>query len=119
VNGPRERRDQWIERTFVAAKKATDNPGGVGATAAALVHDRQGRGRTRIDISGAWSSRDTVRELGRQTVLDGGGRLAVFRIVFSPWISPADADQYIAGAIILAARPLHRDGVCLELAVRR
>ena len=28
-----------------------------------------------------------------------------FRIVFSPWISPADADQYIAGAIILAAAP--------------
>jgi ACR3 family arsenite transporter len=28
-----------------------------------------------------------------------------FRIVFNPWISPADADQYIAGAIILAAAP--------------
>src|SRR3990170_1931378 len=28
-----------------------------------------------------------------------------FRLVFSPWISPADADQYIAGAIILAAAP--------------
>jgi ACR3 family arsenite transporter len=28
-----------------------------------------------------------------------------FRIVFSPWIAPADADQYIAGAIILAAAP--------------
>jgi len=28
-----------------------------------------------------------------------------FRYVFSPWIPPADADQYIAGAIILAAAP--------------
>ncbi len=28
-----------------------------------------------------------------------------FRIVFSPWIAPADADQYIAGTIILAAAP--------------
>jgi ACR3 family arsenite transporter len=28
-----------------------------------------------------------------------------FRYVFSPWISPADADQYIAGCIILAAAP--------------
>jgi len=26
-------------------------------------------------------------------------------LVFSPWISPADADQYIAGSIILAAAP--------------
>jgi len=28
-----------------------------------------------------------------------------FRHVFSPWIPPADADQYIAGTIILAAAP--------------
>ena len=28
-----------------------------------------------------------------------------FRIVFAAWISPAEADQYIAGAIILAAAP--------------
>lgn len=28
-----------------------------------------------------------------------------FRIVFSPWIPPSDADQYIAGCIILAAAP--------------
>ena len=28
-----------------------------------------------------------------------------FRYVFSAWISPADADQYIAGSIILAAAP--------------
>ena len=28
-----------------------------------------------------------------------------FRIVFAAWISPADADQYIAGCIILAAAP--------------
>jgi ACR3 family arsenite transporter len=28
-----------------------------------------------------------------------------FRWVFSPWIAPADADQYIAGCIILAAAP--------------
>ena len=28
-----------------------------------------------------------------------------FRHVFSPWIAPADADQYIAGSIILAAAP--------------
>lgn len=28
-----------------------------------------------------------------------------FRVVFSRWISPADADQYIAGCIILAAAP--------------
>ena len=28
-----------------------------------------------------------------------------FRLVFSSWISPAEADQYIAGAIILAAAP--------------
>lgn len=28
-----------------------------------------------------------------------------FRHVFAPWIAPADADQYIAGAIILAAAP--------------
>ena len=28
-----------------------------------------------------------------------------FRFVFSSWITPADADQYIAGAIILAAAP--------------
>lgn len=28
-----------------------------------------------------------------------------FRLVFSSWITPADADQYIAGAIILAAAP--------------
>src|SRR5262245_29142261 len=28
-----------------------------------------------------------------------------FRVVFAGWISPADADQYIAGCIILAAAP--------------
>ena len=28
-----------------------------------------------------------------------------FRLVFSPWISPTEADQYIAGSIILAAAP--------------
>ena len=28
------------------------------------------------------------------------------RHVFAPWIAPADADQYIAGAIILARVPL-------------
>ncbi len=28
-----------------------------------------------------------------------------FRYLFSPWIPPADADQYIAGTIILAAAP--------------
>lgn len=28
-----------------------------------------------------------------------------FRYLFSPWIAPADADQYIAGSIILAAAP--------------
>ncbi len=28
-----------------------------------------------------------------------------FRLLFSQWISPAEADQYIAGAIILAAAP--------------
>jgi len=28
-----------------------------------------------------------------------------FRVVFSAWISPAEADQYIAGVIILAAAP--------------
>jgi ACR3 family arsenite transporter len=28
-----------------------------------------------------------------------------FRVVFARWISPADADQYIAGCIILAAAP--------------
>ena len=28
-----------------------------------------------------------------------------FRYVFSPWIAPVDADQYIAGSIILAAAP--------------
>jgi arsenite transporter len=28
-----------------------------------------------------------------------------FRYLFSPWIGPADADQYIAGSIILAAAP--------------
>jgi ACR3 family arsenite transporter len=28
-----------------------------------------------------------------------------FRHLFSPWIAPADADQYIAGTIILAAAP--------------
>ena len=28
-----------------------------------------------------------------------------FRVAFSPWIAPADADQYIAGSIILAAAP--------------
>src|SRR6187402_2232762 len=28
-----------------------------------------------------------------------------FRHLFAPWIAPADADQYIAGCIILAAAP--------------
>ncbi|MDK9708228.1 MAG: ACR3 family arsenite efflux transporter [Desulforhopalus sp.] len=28
-----------------------------------------------------------------------------FRLIFSPWISPDEADQYIAGSIILAAAP--------------
>ncbi len=28
-----------------------------------------------------------------------------FRLIFAPWIAPADADQYIAGCIILAAAP--------------
>jgi ACR3 family arsenite transporter len=28
-----------------------------------------------------------------------------FRLIFAPWIQPADADQYIAGCIILAAAP--------------
>jgi arsenite transporter len=28
-----------------------------------------------------------------------------FRLIFSPWISPSEADQYIAGSIILAAAP--------------
>lgn len=30
---------------------------------------------------------------------------AFFRYLFTPWISPTDADQYIAGCIILAAAP--------------
>ncbi len=30
---------------------------------------------------------------------------AFFRYVFAPWVSPAEADQYIAGCIILAAAP--------------
>ena len=28
-----------------------------------------------------------------------------FRVIFAPWITPPEADQYIAGAIILAAAP--------------
>src|SRR5919106_5117168 len=28
-----------------------------------------------------------------------------FRYVFAPWVAPADANQYIAGCIILAAAP--------------
>jgi ACR3 family arsenite transporter len=28
-----------------------------------------------------------------------------FRLVFAPWIAPAEADQYIAGCIVLAAAP--------------
>lgn len=28
-----------------------------------------------------------------------------FRLIFSPWITPGEADQYIAGSIILAAAP--------------
>jgi ACR3 family arsenite transporter len=28
-----------------------------------------------------------------------------FRVAFAPWMTPADADQYIAGSIILAAAP--------------
>jgi ACR3 family arsenite transporter len=28
-----------------------------------------------------------------------------FRLVFSPWVSAAEADQYIAGCIVLAAAP--------------
>ncbi len=28
-----------------------------------------------------------------------------FRLIFSPWITPSEADQYIAGSIILAAAP--------------
>jgi len=28
-----------------------------------------------------------------------------FRLIFSPWLTPAEADQYIAGTIILAAAP--------------
>jgi len=28
-----------------------------------------------------------------------------FRVVFASWITPAEADQYIAGAIILAPAP--------------
>jgi len=38
-----------------------------------------------------------------------------FRHVFDAWISPSQADQYIAGTIILAAAPLYSDGVCVEL----
>jgi arsenite transporter len=32
-------------------------------------------------------------------------RVWFFRYIFSPWISPTDADQYVAGSIILAAAP--------------
>ncbi len=31
--------------------------------------------------------------------------MAFFRVVFAAWSTPAEADQYIAGAIILAAAP--------------
>ncbi len=33
-----------------------------------------------------------------------------FRHVFAAWIAPAEADQYIAGAVILAAAPVSRTG---------
>ena len=38
-----------------------------------------------------------------------------FRHVFSAWISPAEASQYIAGTIILGRRSLHCHGFCVEL----
>ena len=40
--------------------------------------------------------------------------LDLFRFLFSAWMSPAEADQYIAGAIILAAAPCSH-GLCVEL----
>jgi ACR3 family arsenite transporter len=40
--------------------------------------------------------------------------LLFFRYVFSQWISPADADQYIAGRHHPRGGALHRDGVRLE-----
>ena len=48
----------------------------------------------------------TICQLGREALFHGVSRLAVFpRHVFSAWIAPSEADQYIAGAIILAAAP--------------
>ena len=46
-----------------------------------------------------------IRQLAGEAVLHGLDRLAVFPHFFCAWISPADADQYIAGCIILAAAP--------------
>ena len=51
-------------------------------------------------------ARDPVRELAGEAVLDGARSPGCSSgIVFAAWISPADADQYIAGCIILAAAP--------------
>ena len=36
-----------------------------------------------------------------------------FEFVFAPFIPADDAEQYIAGLILLGAAPLHRNGVCL------
>ena len=48
---------------------------------------------------------DAVRELAGEAVLHGLAGLAVLPPRVRRWIAPAEADQYIAGCIILAAAP--------------
>ena len=42
-----------------------------------------------------------------------------FRYVFASWIPASDADQYIAGCIILAARPWCSSGATCPMVIRR
>ena len=69
--------------------------------------DDEGRflGREERRPAAGWAARHALRELGRETLLDGALAWGFFRFIFSSFISPAEADQYIAGCIILAAAP--------------
>ena len=71
-------------------------------------HDDEGRLclHPQCRETAARASRDVVRELAGKALFHGTRGVAVFSLcLFRLWISPAEADQYIAGCIILAAAP--------------
>jgi ACR3 family arsenite transporter len=79
-------------RPDLADDRADDDEGG-------LLRDTESAEKTR------GHSDHPVHQLDGEALFDGPDRLDFFRHLFSAWISPVEANQYIAGAIILAAAP--------------